>query len=184
MIRRPPRSTLFPYTTLFRSSDPRGICVGAGRGHATDPNVNDVAVDMRVTGNRIHDCGTDPSIVWYANDSGSHGVYLENTRNAYVADNLIYRNRWRGLQLWPRNYGAVIERNVFDENATHVNIGSSLTAGGAFKAEKTTVRDNIFTGRVTTFQTSKNPSQVFGNFPIDSSTYDNVVSSNCFAPGD
>src|SRR3712207_7349450 len=25
MIRRPPRSTLFPYTTLFRS--PRGLCV-------------------------------------------------------------------------------------------------------------------------------------------------------------
>src|SRR3712207_7013009 len=24
MIRRPPRSTLFPYTTLFRSRDPRG----------------------------------------------------------------------------------------------------------------------------------------------------------------
>src|SRR3989337_4062638 len=24
MIRRPPRSTLFPYTTLFRSSTPRG----------------------------------------------------------------------------------------------------------------------------------------------------------------
>src|SRR5580700_11585244 len=24
MIRRPPRSTLFPYTTLFRSSSPRG----------------------------------------------------------------------------------------------------------------------------------------------------------------
>src|SRR3712207_7423241 len=25
MIRRPPRSTLFPYTTLFRSSDHRGV---------------------------------------------------------------------------------------------------------------------------------------------------------------
>src|SRR2546430_15514229 len=25
MIRRPPRSTLFPYTTLFRSSDPIGL---------------------------------------------------------------------------------------------------------------------------------------------------------------
>src|SRR3712207_7669431 len=24
MIRRPPRSTLFPYTTLFRSADPQG----------------------------------------------------------------------------------------------------------------------------------------------------------------
>src|SRR3989442_6399296 len=29
MIRRPPRSTLFPYTTLFRSKGPGG--------HATDP---------------------------------------------------------------------------------------------------------------------------------------------------
>src|SRR2546430_17046350 len=29
MIRRPPRSTLFPYTTLFRSPvDPRGLLVG------------------------------------------------------------------------------------------------------------------------------------------------------------
>src|SRR5258707_9519329 len=26
MIRRPPRSTLFPYTTLFRSSTPRAPC--------------------------------------------------------------------------------------------------------------------------------------------------------------
>src|SRR5258705_4695049 len=33
MIRRPPRSTLFPYTTLFRSN-PRGLAalVGSGRG--------------------------------------------------------------------------------------------------------------------------------------------------------
>src|SRR2546426_7968489 len=31
MIRRPPRSTLFPYTTLFRSSDPvRVAVIGAG----------------------------------------------------------------------------------------------------------------------------------------------------------
>src|SRR5438445_6759622 len=27
MIRRPPRSTLFPYTTLFRSVDPDGIVI-------------------------------------------------------------------------------------------------------------------------------------------------------------
>src|SRR6266568_6495244 len=26
MIRRPPRSTLFPYTTLFRSRDPGDLC--------------------------------------------------------------------------------------------------------------------------------------------------------------
>src|SRR2546426_7748685 len=37
MIRRPPRSTLFPYTTLFRSLQPGGgckdICLAAGRRH-------------------------------------------------------------------------------------------------------------------------------------------------------
>src|SRR3712207_7044650 len=27
MIRRPPRSTLFPYTTLFRSSEALGLCM-------------------------------------------------------------------------------------------------------------------------------------------------------------
>src|SRR3712207_8331302 len=32
MIRRPPRSTLFPYTTLFRSVDDRSILFGHGRG--------------------------------------------------------------------------------------------------------------------------------------------------------
>src|SRR2546425_9007000 len=35
MIRRPPRSTLFPYTTLFRSRPPR-LC-DASRGRGRDP---------------------------------------------------------------------------------------------------------------------------------------------------
>src|SRR3712207_5403772 len=34
MIRRPPRSTLFPYTTLFRSRDLRGFVPGKGWAHA------------------------------------------------------------------------------------------------------------------------------------------------------
>src|SRR2546426_7450511 len=39
MIRRPPRSTLFPYTTLFRSRQPaRGRHVGGG---GTDPPLPD-----------------------------------------------------------------------------------------------------------------------------------------------
>src|SRR3954465_11332871 len=29
MMRRPPRSTLFPYTTLFRSGEVTGLCGGA-----------------------------------------------------------------------------------------------------------------------------------------------------------
>src|SRR5258708_16520941 len=39
MIRRPPRSTLFPYTTLFRSHDPQ-VPDGVGRGRATDQQSN------------------------------------------------------------------------------------------------------------------------------------------------
>src|SRR5256885_12203748 len=35
MIRRPPRSTLFPYTTLFRSLNPRGPPHEKGRGLST-----------------------------------------------------------------------------------------------------------------------------------------------------
>src|SRR3712207_7972809 len=38
MIRRPPRSTLFPYTTLFRSHDAHAVADGAGddRGAVAD----------------------------------------------------------------------------------------------------------------------------------------------------
>src|SRR3712207_7690126 len=36
MIRRPPRSTLFPYTTLFRSDDPTGELPSGSR-HPDEP---------------------------------------------------------------------------------------------------------------------------------------------------
>src|SRR3989442_7207700 len=35
MIRRPPRSTLFPYTTLFRSHSRSHVCQGSLHDHAT-----------------------------------------------------------------------------------------------------------------------------------------------------
>src|SRR5256885_13053219 len=37
MIRRPPRSTLFPYTTLFRSTPLHRHCLGAARSIRCDP---------------------------------------------------------------------------------------------------------------------------------------------------
>src|SRR5687768_17701061 len=36
MIRRPPRSTLFPYTTLFRSQDPKAMWNSFSRPAATE----------------------------------------------------------------------------------------------------------------------------------------------------
>src|SRR3712207_7297553 len=71
MIRRPPRSTLFPYTTLFRSVDlPRGLQLGLGglghpaeipvdrqrdhggavRGHVGDHGVDALAPVLQVDG--------------------------------------------------------------------------------------------------------------------------------------
>src|SRR3712207_6911517 len=43
MIRRPPRSTLFPYTTLFRSLAGAGLAggLGAGQASAEDERVED-----------------------------------------------------------------------------------------------------------------------------------------------
>src|SRR3989449_7719835 len=43
MIRRPPRSTLFPYTTLFRSLLPRIVRYALQSGHATDGQQGDIA---------------------------------------------------------------------------------------------------------------------------------------------
>src|SRR2546422_7936265 len=53
MIRRPPRSTLFPYTTLFRSAHPvqqDGASHEARRPGASPPQGGGVAVAGRVSG--------------------------------------------------------------------------------------------------------------------------------------
>src|SRR5260221_9923030 len=39
MIRRPPRSTLFPYTTLFRSTTSIRLCGGAKKGGGSAPSL-------------------------------------------------------------------------------------------------------------------------------------------------
>src|SRR2546422_7677248 len=58
MIRRPPRSTLFPYTTLFRSrvTDDRQQRVddeGGDRGPGPDPEDRDEKPEQREAGNRL-----------------------------------------------------------------------------------------------------------------------------------
>src|SRR3989442_11940696 len=57
MIRRPPRSTLFPYTTLFRSSVKQSMAVSNGKIIAigtdeeikTKYNSNDLTIDRKST---------------------------------------------------------------------------------------------------------------------------------------
>src|SRR3712207_8208425 len=60
MIRRPPRSTLFPYTTLFRSVDVVGVARGDGP----------VAVDVVLEGREVR---LADLVVGLAGDVDAHG---------------------------------------------------------------------------------------------------------------
>src|SRR5258707_10663238 len=54
MIRRPPRSTLFPYTTLFRSRPPHGVGRATSRHPGPHPEGGDLpAACRKVTSFRI-----------------------------------------------------------------------------------------------------------------------------------
>src|SRR5258708_30510240 len=55
MIRRPPRSTLFPYTTLFRSQPYSGICICRDPGQFSVPDGQGRTLwqKMAATENRI-----------------------------------------------------------------------------------------------------------------------------------
>src|SRR5689334_24620538 len=54
MIRRPPRSTLFPYTTLFRSGSVRAVTQSADRGEDAGPGFGaDVRVAVEYARDRL-----------------------------------------------------------------------------------------------------------------------------------
>src|SRR5437899_10867570 len=74
MIRRPPRSTLFPYTTLFRSSGQLGN--GGSIDQSTPVRVTGGPF-ASVTGGGSHSCGVRTSdsfvLCWGSNSNGQIG---------------------------------------------------------------------------------------------------------------
>src|SRR3712207_8973733 len=56
MIRRPPRSTLFPYTTLFRSPE---IAVGVGEGDEGAPRLDVDVADLHAAVEQLAARGLD-----------------------------------------------------------------------------------------------------------------------------
>ncbi len=168
--------------TLKRNdiSNTLGICISAGTWDAYNATDNgDSADDLILTGNRIHDCGTS-SALWHqdAGTSGWHGIYLSKADRATVVDNLIYNNKWRGLQTWPYVRNTVIERNVFDGNGSNVNLGSNLSEGFPWASSNVIVRNNILSN-ATYFRPDKNDASVHGNFPNDGVDRGNRVRDNC-----
>src|SRR5687768_17661599 len=67
MIRRPPRSTLFPYTTLFRSSQSL-----AGN------DANHFFITSPTGGTSV------PTRIWVLGDSGTADANAQAVRNAYL----------------------------------------------------------------------------------------------------
>src|SRR3712207_8061963 len=95
MIRRPPRSTLFPYTTLFRSgqwpSDVVGdLCRELGLVHAVDPFVTETLTPER-TYFRLH--GVTGARHVYTDDElrRLRAMLSEHAQDAYVLFNNIPR---------------------------------------------------------------------------------------------
>lgn len=85
------------------------------------------AYDTRIVHSRIHDCGTS--------DNHNHGIYVAGSYGATIADNWIYDNGDRGIQLYPDAHNTLIERNViagngegviFSGDETHASSGNVL----------------------------------------------------------
>src|SRR3712207_7099266 len=71
MIRRPPRSTLFPYTTLFRSAAGRGGS-GITQGKSASGRLCNCRIELRSV--RMVGCGGGPG-------AGRHGQRLRPSRS-------------------------------------------------------------------------------------------------------
>lgn len=90
------------------------ICFDLGQ--ANGPVARHIAIERSV----IHDCGRLPA------DNHEHGIYVENTRDARIAWNLIFANADRGIQLYPDAQATSIVHNVIYGNGEGI-----LFAGAA-----------------------------------------------------
>src|SRR3712207_7892723 len=85
MIRRPPRSTLFPYTTLFRSSWPR--CPPGPGPHGCDVDLTRVTVIVVGADSPVDRKSTRPNST-HANIS--YAVFCLQRTTAVSDDTLLY----------------------------------------------------------------------------------------------
>ena len=173
---------------IFRRNDitsPEGICIDVGDIDAYDDERAPVRSNrFRLVRNRIHDCGSTASVT--SADSGVHGVYLVNTKEASIVDNFIFDNRNRGLQLWPNADATTVRHNTFDANGSNVNIGSCWQP---FCSRSRFSEDNLIADNVITFSKLLSNTeqdvppgdthQVLGNFPNDGRSRGNAVKRNC-----
>ena len=85
--------------------------------------------------NRIHHCGRRPAM------NHHHGVYLENAFNTRIANNVIYSNADRGIQLYPNSQRALIVRNVIDGSGQ----GVIFSGNQGYASSGNRLLDNVIT---------------------------------------
>jgi parallel beta-helix repeat protein len=90
-----------------------GICVSASTYDGASPDF------LVIAGNRIHDCGRLPA------KNHDHGIYLTAGTGAVIANNVIYDNADRGVQLYPAVTGARIYANTIDGNGEGVIVSNA-----------------------------------------------------------
>ena len=143
------------------TNDHTEICflIGSARG--------DVAEGVVIDGNRIHDCGKLPP------QNRDHGIYVEYARNTVIANNYIYDNADRGIQLFPDADGTLIQNNVIDGNGE----GIIFSGDDHSTSDNNTVRDNIISN-------SQVRSNVEYYYPDNGARgQGNLVSHNCVYRG-
>ena len=146
-----------------------GMCVLAGPNFEGRPE--NVARDLTIRASRIHNCG---------DDAHEHAIYLESTRNAYVADSYLYDNPGYGVHLYPDAQASLIEFNVIDGNSSEckANVTFSGEAPGREYNEphgssQNVLRYNLITNAVCRFN-------VDSYYPMGSLSPDgNVVHDSC-----
>jgi parallel beta-helix repeat protein len=93
-----------------------------------------IARDLVLVRNRIHGCGKSATF--------DHGIYLSDTRNARVSDNVVYDNAAIGIQIYPDADQSLIEQNTIVGNG---RIGIIFAGEGGFASDGNVVRRNVVT---------------------------------------
>ena len=145
------------------------ICVLLGPGFE-DPSNR--AIDPVVEGNRIHDCGRLPAT------GHDHGIYVEGTTNAHIANNVIYDNADYGIHLYPDADRSVIVNNVMDGNGGGF-IFAGERAGGEYEFAHSS-DDNVVKANIFSNNTTRNNLESWWGGPTGTG---NVVTNNCFWNG-
>jgi parallel beta-helix repeat protein len=135
------------------TSPDSGICVHPRAWHGQEPN------RFRILANRIHDCGRRP------HTDHDHGIYVADGNGGEIADNVVYDNADRGIQLYPNAHDTLVLRNTVDGNGSGV-VYSEGSSGNQ-------VRDNVFTNSVVRWN-----AETFNLYG-----YGNVFAGNCVRAG-